>query len=177
MVAVLAAEFGVSIPRIICHGRHSTQAFYRYWVNEIHFVGVESQEEWAVIHEFAHHLTRMTFPRQKLYTNSGRGKHHGPEFMESLERCILAWYGNMSSYSWQKEYRSIFKAAAKREYVNNPDILKRVDNKRFQVVVEDGDEVVWTKKYANYNYAVSVARNRKRENPDFDVRVEWDKIF
>ena len=68
MVAVLAAEFGVSIPRIICHGRHSTQAFYRYWVNEIHFVGVESQEEWAVIHEFAHHLTRMTFPRQKLYT-------------------------------------------------------------------------------------------------------------
>lgn len=85
-------------------------------------------DEATVVHEFAHHLDRMTNKRrynmdatQRRWSSSRawngkqarQGRHDVP-FRAALVKVATAWYGDPAKYPWHDDYSAVFKWWAER---------------------------------------------------------------
>jgi|SRR5208282_564050 len=106
----LSRRFGVKPPKV----RWSTRAKGAFYFNSGAIrIGPKSWRgtEMALIHEFAHHLTRH---------RHGDKIHHERQFSETLEQAARFFYGDARLYSWDSEYVCV-RNYAKRAGLLAPD--------------------------------------------------------
>ena len=113
---VLSNRFGIVRPASI-KVNFNGKGKYTYSDHKI----TTRPEEWIFLHEFAHHLNRTK------YIGSG----HDRSFKQCLWRVVKAYYGNVTEYPWDREYRSVFKyyerrAAKMVDYENKAETKRHI---------------------------------------------------
>ena len=111
---LLCAEFGVRrLPKIHWSMR-SRNGRYRdggalptITVGPHAWRGVEA----CMLHEIAHHVDREG--NREDGNLRPRRRWHDERFYLVLRHVVTAWYGDIESYPWETEYRSIARAAGR----------------------------------------------------------------
>lgn len=133
------------------------------------------------VHEFAHHLANIK------HGSSGWG--HGKLFKRCLWRVAKAYYGDVTEYPWEKEYRSVWKYYERRISMvgaNSPrDKVKRSVHDLYVKYYEKGKA-----KREKIGITVTQRRNglkkvylyplyltlRNQKKTDEDILVEFKKV-
>ena len=112
MLAMLADHFKVPVPSLRYRRTDwNTGGMYDPIKRRISTNGEES----TVIHEFAHHLDRLSNkPRRSPlprfaphYPQRTRNAHHDAPFRFALVKVATAWYGDPAKYAWAREYKAV----------------------------------------------------------------------
>jgi hypothetical protein len=109
MLEILTAEF--KVPAVALRWRRMRGGRYHSLHRAI-AMGPLGNED-TVLHEFAHHLDRMTNRRRysRPYANNpairGKQGRHDVPFRAALVRVATAWYGDPARYGWTYEYAAV----------------------------------------------------------------------
>lgn len=110
MLAVLSNKFDVPPVQVAyTKGR-------AYYHNDCIFLN-EEDEEYVVLHEFAHYLDHRKGNRASRdadrRSRGSRRDPHGTAFVILLAAVATKYYGEPQSYPWHKDYRSVHAKAKK----------------------------------------------------------------
>ena len=109
---LLRREFGLAMPvEIKWTARERNGRAYAYPGFTIIEIGpnVWRGIEACFLHEFAHVLACRSAPLDLI-------RPHGSEYFQALVDIVRAWYGNLTAYPWDTEYRMLSRWAFQKGY-------------------------------------------------------------